>query len=52
MYYRLAETYLLSSKHHNLGNDTKALLYLNKVRKGVYRQSTGAVGTMILLHGV
>jgi hypothetical protein len=37
MYYRLAETYLLSSEaHHNLGNDTKALLYLNKVRRRGY----------------
>lgn len=37
MYYRLAETYLLASEaQHNLGNDTKALLYLNKVRRRGY----------------
>ncbi|OOG62658.1 RagB/SusD family nutrient uptake outer membrane protein [Flavobacterium sp. A45] len=37
MYYRLAETYLLASEaYHYLGNDTKALLYLNKVRRRGY----------------
>lgn len=37
MYYRLAETYLLASEaYHNLGNDTKALAYLNKVRRRGY----------------
>lgn len=37
VYYRLAETYLLASEaHHNLGNDTKALEYLNKVRRRGY----------------
>lgn len=37
MYYRLAETYLLASEaYHNLGNDTKALQYLNKVRRRGY----------------
>ncbi|MNR39055.1 SusD family protein [compost metagenome] len=40
MYYRLAETYLLASEaHHNLGNNTKALLYLNKVRRRGYTGS-------------
>ncbi|MGQ7947536.1 RagB/SusD family nutrient uptake outer membrane protein [Flavobacterium sp. WC2509] len=37
MYYRLAETYLLASEaYHNLGNDGKALEYLNKVRRRGY----------------
>jgi starch-binding outer membrane protein, SusD/RagB family len=37
MYYRLAETYLLASEaYHNLGNDAKALEYLNKVRRRGY----------------
>lgn len=37
IYYRLAETYLLASEaHHNLGNDAKALIYLNKVRRRGY----------------
>lgn len=40
MYYRLAETYLLASEaHHNLENNTKALLYLNKVRRRGYTGS-------------
>lgn len=47
MYYRLAETYLLASEaHHNLGNDTKALQYLNKVRRRGYTGSaTSTVST-------
>lgn len=37
VYYRLAETYLLASEaYHNLGNDVKALQYLNKVRRRGY----------------
>jgi hypothetical protein len=40
MYYRLAETYLLGSEaHHMLGNDVKALQYLNKVRRRGYTGS-------------
>lgn len=37
MYYRFAETLLLASEaYHYIGNDTKALQYLNKVRRRGY----------------
>lgn len=37
IYYRFAETLLLGSEaHHNLGQDAKALEYLNKVRRRGY----------------
>lgn len=46
IYYRLAETYLLASEaHHNLGNDTKALQYLNKVRRRGYTGSPTSTNT-------
>lgn len=51
MYYRLAETYLLASEaYHYLGNDAKALLYLNKVRRRGYTGSpTSTVSTYDIL---
>ncbi len=46
IYYRLAETYLLGSEaHHNLGNDPKALEYLNKVRRRGYTGSATSTVT-------
>lgn len=47
VYYRFAETLLLASEaQHYLGNDVKALAYLNKVRRRGYTGTTANVASV------
>jgi len=48
IYYRYAETLLLASEaHHNLGDDTKALDYINQVRRRGYGLNPAAAAPAV-----